>query len=318
MRVVFAGDLHGSRDLYRALFVYALKTDARCILMGGDILPTLLKSPWKLLVGKADFSLDLRAQISFIDTFLAPLFRDFIARHPDVSLLYVPGNHDWVRAVEHLEKAAPGARCIHCRTESVDGVAFTGYGCTKDSLFWVKDFARRDLRKSGFVRSRYPLVSTGDGVSYSLGDAYALERPSMEEELSSLAGSEGVGDICVFHSPPFGSGLDMLYSGASIGSKAVAGFIGEHDPKMSLHGHIHEAPYMSGFFYRAIGRTLAINPGYSSNRLHAVAFDTDNPGGSLMHSIFRTGPVSGAGLAGILERPARRVKGFLVKKALMR
>jgi Icc-related predicted phosphoesterase len=316
MRVIFVSDLHGRTDLYHKMLAYALQSGARCVVIGGDLLPTRLDHLWKLLHHTVDFSPALHTQLEFIDKFLAPLFTDFTARHPGVSLLYIPGNHDWHRAVEHLKTAVPAAVCLHGRTETINGVAFTGYGCTNDSPFWVKDFVRRDLHESGYVRSRHPMVSTDTGVSPSRKGAYALQRPSMEEELSSLSGDKGAGDICVFHCPPFDCGLDTLYTGRPIGSKAIARFIVEHGPLVSLHGHIHEAPYMSGFYHCTVGTTLAVNPGHHPGRLHAVAFDTDNPLQSLTHRIFGTGPVSRGGFAGAIDRRARLVKGFFMKKVL--
>lgn len=318
MRVVFVSDLHGNMKLYHEMLAYALQKKAKCVVIGGDLLPTRLDRLWKLLHGTADFSPALHTQLDFIDGFLGPLFADFTSRHPDVSILYIPGNHDWHLAVEHLKTAVPAALCLHGRTETIDGVAFTGYGCTNDSLFWVKDFVRRDLHGSGYVRSRYPMVSTETGVLPSREGAYALKRPSMEEELSSIATGRGVGHVCVFHCPPFGSGLDTLYTGKPIGSKAITRFIAEHSPLVSLHGHIHEAPYMSGFYRCTIGKTLAVNPGHHPGRLHAVAFDTDNPAQSLTHSIFDTGAVSRGVFARAIDRRARLVKGFFMKKVLAR
>jgi Icc-related predicted phosphoesterase len=313
MKIVFAADLHGSRKLYGQLFSYALQENARCILLGGDLLPTRLDAPWKLLNGRADFSRALSVQLEFIDSFLAPALDGFTALHPDTRVLYVPGNHDWQQAVEHLVLAAPRALCIHGRTESQGGLSFTGYGCTTDSPFWVKDFVRRDLPHSGYVESRYPLVSTPDGVSPCPDGLYAIGRPSIEEELSELGNAPGKESIFVTHCPPYASGLDTLYTGRPIGSKAIAEFIRRQTPLVSLHGHIHEAPRMSGFFHCGLGRTLSVNPGHHPAELHAVAFDSQDPAGSLVHRVFGTGP---AGTTGAVERHARAIKSFIMRKAL--
>ena len=318
MRVVFASDLHGRADLYCDLETYALKQGAQCIVIGGDLLPTRVGSVSKLLLGQADFSYALQAQLSFIDSFLAPFFAGIVGRSPGVSILYVPGNHDWIRAIEYLQEKAPQAACIHCRTVTLGGVLFTGYGCTTDSSFWVKDFVRRDLRGSGFVKSRFPMVSTEKGIEPSPDGEYALKRPSMEEELAGLLPCRKDRAVCVFHCPPFGSGLDTLYTGRPIGSRAIERFILEHRPLVSLHGHIHESPYLSGFYRCTIGHTLAVNPGHQAGKLHAVAFDTDDPSASLRHSIFGQGPVSRAPLRGVMDRCARSIKGLFMKKALMK
>lgn len=318
MKIVFSCDLHGREQLYRDLFAYAFRQEARCVLIGGDLLPTRLGSLGNLLQGRADFSDALQAQFSFIDAFLAPFFAEISERHPGVSLLYVPGNHDWFRAIAYLKEKVPAAICLHARSVSLDGVTFTGYGCTTDSSFWVKDFVRRDLAQSGYVKSRFPLVSTDAGIEVSPEGAYALERPSIEEELSSLSFDNCTGSICIFHCPPFGSGLDTLYTGKPIGSRAIGEFIRKRGPLVSLHGHIHEAPYQSGSYRCAIGSTLAVNPGHRPEKLHAVAFDTDDPGASLTHSVFGAGPVSRTPLSGAMDRIARSAKGLFMKKVLMK
>ncbi|MFX1520122.1 MAG: phosphoesterase [Promethearchaeota archaeon] len=91
--------------------------------------------------------------------------------------------------------------------------------------------------------------------------------------------------VAAIHAPPFKSGLDNaptldlekrpihvlgapLYS--SVGSKAVREVIEKYQPKLTLHGHIHES---GGFTY--IGRTLSINPGsdYDGGILRAYLID---------------------------------------------
>ncbi len=81
--------------------------------------------------------------------------------------------------------------------------------------------------------------------------------------------------IAAIHAPPFKSGLDIApkldkkqrvvhllgapyYS--AVGSKAVREIIEEYQPKLTLHGHIHES---GGFTY--IGKTLCVNPGSEYN-----------------------------------------------------
>ncbi len=285
MKIVFTCDLHGRRHLYEEMFQYAVSEGAECIIIGGDLLPTWLKSPYKLLTGGIDFQEALHVQISFIDSFLKPAMVEFTARHPDIRIFYVPGNHDWNSAIKHLKASVSQAVCLHLRKETLGDITFAGYGCVTDSSFWVKDYVRRDMKESSYIRSRYPLVSAREGIEISLAGAYALQRPSIEEELVAFAFPNPAKTICVFHCPPYGTGLDTLYSGKAIGSRSIAEFIKESTPFVSMHGHIHEAPYMSGRYHTMIGPTLAINPGHHPRKLHAVSFDTDDPGTSLSHRV---------------------------------
>jgi uncharacterized protein len=65
--------------------------------------------------------------------------------------------------------------------------------------------------------------------------------------------------------PPYGTKTDMLYSGRSVGSKAVRAFIESRQPAICLCGHIHEAKGLD-----AIGKTQIINPGSLANGGYAV------------------------------------------------
>lgn len=318
MKVVFTCDLHGRWPLYEETFGYALDQGARCIIIGGDLLPTRLKRPYKLLTGGIDFLDSLHAQFAFIDSFLAPFLELFSRNHPDIRILYVPGNHDWVTAIEHLKDSAQTATCLHLDSTTVDGIAFAGYGCVTDSSFWVKDYVRRDTNASTYTPSRYPLVSTENGIETSLDGAYAMGRPSIEEELSSLSLSDPSKSICIFHCPPYSTGLDTLYNGKPIGSLSVTEFITKSKPLVSLHGHIHEAPYMSGFYRTMIGPTLAVNPGHHPRLLHAVSFDTDDPAMSLTHRVFGTKTVDRIEFDRTKDRYARIIKGFFMKNVLMK
>ncbi|MGH9245340.1 MAG: metallophosphoesterase family protein [Acidimicrobiales bacterium] len=91
--------------------------------------------------------------------------------------------------------------------------------------------------------------------------------------------------IFSFHAPPYGSSLDEapaldqdlkpLLGGRAlqpVGSTAVRDSILEHQPVLSLHGHIHESRGA-----RHLGKTLAVNPGsaYEEGVLQAAVLDLD-------------------------------------------
>jgi len=246
MRIIYSCDLHGRKNLYDMLMNFAVEQDCECIIIGGDLFPTRLSAPLKLISGNADFNESLRTQLEFIDTYLVPVLSEFMKKHSHIKILYVPGNHDWKISTEHFRQCLPQAVCMHNAIECINGVTFMGYGCVTDSPFWVKDYVRRDTRTSVHTSSRYPLISTPRGVCISENAAYAYENPSIEEELSSLTLAKHNDAICIFHCPPYDTGLDTLHDGKPIGSLAIRQYIEQNKPMISLHGHIHESPYMSG------------------------------------------------------------------------
>lgn len=98
--------------------------------------------------------------------------------------------------------------------------------------------------------------------------------------------------IYIMHSPPFGTRLDLIQGGKSAGSHSIKAFIEEHQPLLTLHGHIHESPDLSGAYFDRIGETLSINPGQSigsereTGKLYAVTFEIEKVEETMTHTCF--------------------------------
>ena len=54
--------------------------------------------------------------------------------------------------------------------------------------------------------------------------------------------------------------------------------ISNEDNMLTLHGHIHESPRLSGAFWQQIGRTIALNPGQRDEGLAAALIEIDEDG----------------------------------------
>jgi Icc-related predicted phosphoesterase len=99
--------------------------------------------------------------------------------------------------------------------------------------------------------------------------------------------------IYVMHSPPYRTKLDLIRAGGSAGSRSIRIFIEKSQPLLTLHGHIHESPELSGAYLDRIGETLCVNPGQSAwsgrnlTRLHAVTFEIENVGRTLLHTCYQ-------------------------------
>ncbi len=102
-----------------------------------------------------------------------------------------------------------------------------------------------------------------------------------------------------FHAPPFGSGLDEapaldenmrpMHGGAvmaPVGSTAVRDSIMQHQPMLSVHGHIHESRGI-----KKMGRTLAVNPGsvYGDGVLQGAVIELNPKKGKVARYILVNG-----------------------------
>jgi len=174
----------------------------------------------------------------------------------------------------------------HRRLWERDGLAFLGYASTPATPHWVKDFERLDVAGDP--------IPAFDGVTWDARQGRAREvnlarhfghRATIADELERAPHAPDPW-ILVAHAPPHAGRLDRLPGIADpIGSRAVRRFIESRQPLLSLHGHIHESPKVTGSFVDRIGRTLCINPGQSHTRLYAVLFDTQRPAETLRHTV---------------------------------
>jgi len=113
------------------------------------------------------------------------------------------------------------------------------------------------------------------------------ERESLRDRLDRVVSKLDDPERAIFnfHEPPYNSQLDEApeldedlrpkfgaQSTEPVGSKAVRDVIEEHQPPLSLHGHIHESRGQT-----EIGRTTAINPGsvYSEAALQGAVVDLE-------------------------------------------
>ncbi len=71
--------------------------------------------------------------------------------------------------------------------------------------------------------------------------------------------------IFVPHAPPYNTSLDRTYAGKNVGSRAVREFIEEHQPDLTICGHIHEA-----WGQDSIGTTVIVNCGQVGKGRYAV------------------------------------------------
>ena len=102
------------------------------------------------------------------------------------------------------------------------------------------------------------LLSAPDGWR-EIDDWFASAKKllTIEEELNRLVRPKDMAKSrYVIHTPSHRLGLDICYDGAEVGSKAVYNFLEKHQPRLSLHGHIHESPEVTGRWYAKLGMTI--------------------------------------------------------------
>ncbi|MFW9990232.1 MAG: phosphoesterase, partial [Candidatus Odinarchaeota archaeon] len=141
---------------------------------------------------------------------------------------------------------------------------FIGMNWVSDLPFGLKDRARKDTKDFKHPKQiGRQYLSTPNGFK-KLEDWFSCANnlPTIEEELKNLIKPSNMKNtVYIFHNPPVNLDLDVTYDHKKVGSEAEYAFLKENQPKLSLHGHIHESPYVSGKWFSQLGDTICIQPG---------------------------------------------------------
>jgi uncharacterized protein len=287
MRLVYTADLHGDIQSYRSLLNLAVSMGARAAIVGGDLFPNA--------INRHDA---LDRQRDFVAQALRPLLEQFHTAYPEIQIYLLPGNDDWAAAITSLDElaAAELAYPLHERVYALAAAPGTasaeeplwlaGYACVPLTPFSIKDYERRDdgpLPPFGFGMA----YASWDGTIQPVGADEVAALPSIAEGLAALVQrSDPACTIYVCHTPPANTPLDQMVRDRHVGSRALRAFIEHHAPLLTLHGHIHEAPELSGRYAVRLGTTWCVNPGHDRQLFQAVSLDSDNIAGTIEHTVF--------------------------------
>ena len=278
MLVCFTSDLHGDADLYQQLADLLTRERPQVLILGGDLFAD---------GAPAD---PVRSQIAQVNDEFVPRVDQWKRDVPGLEVAVLGGNHDWAATIAAVRRHHVSGRVELLSLDTawrIDHTDVLGYHCTPWTPHFVKDFERLDLPHD-------PLPADGEG-QVSNASTGAIRGITAAEHyrhhaaiLEDLEAAAHVATPWIFvcHAPPRGTNLDRLPNIAEpIGSRAVRRFIEERQPLLSLHGHVHESPQVSGHFTDRIGQTLCVNPGQGHHQLHAVLFDISNPAQTLRHTV---------------------------------
>ena len=265
-RILFATDFHGQRPAYDALVAQTRVLQPESVVLGGDLLPFPM-------VGQDPVEVQRR----FVADDLKVVFAQI--QEAGATLYAIHGNDDWSAAVADMQVLADEGlvHLVHgTAVPFANGWSIAGLGLVPITPFYMKDFDRLDTAEWRPViePSMVQLSDGGEVREGELSEVYG--RPTLEAELAQLAeASDPTKTIYVVHTPPSACRLDKMHGGHHIGSIALRRFLEQHRPPLSLHGHVHESPALTGAIRDTIGETVAVNPGVSALQLSAALIDLD-------------------------------------------
>ena len=275
LRCVFVSDLHGRDDRYRKLKDLVVAETPDVVLLGGDLLPFERHRP----------------ATRFIHDVLRPAcatIRDRSAQPPPRVLLILGNDDPRIREQELIDDEKDNLwTYLHGRSVKISGTVFSGYSCVPPTPFGLKDWERYDV-------SRYVdpgCVSPEEGQRTIPVSADEVRDRTIHEDLVRMSnGLDMARSVFLFHSPPYGSLLDRAaLDGKSVdhaaldvhvGSVAMVRFIIEQQPLLTLHGHIHESPRLTGSWRQRMGRTHCFSAAHDGPELAVVRFDLEDLDGA--------------------------------------
>ena len=71
--------------------------------------------------------------------------------------------------------------------------------------------------------------------------------------------------------------MDHVPLDVHVGSIAIRRFIEARQPRLTLHGHVHESARLTGSWQDRIGRTVCLSAAHDGPELALVRFDLDRP-----------------------------------------
>lgn len=277
-RCLFVSDLHGKIDRYSKLFSAISNEKPDAVFIGGDILPSITVDS-----GGSKIPVDM-----FITDYLGNEFsrlkNDLGELYPEMFIIF--GNDDPAIFEEKLLTLESMDLCRYAngRNYSLGKFDIYGYSFIPPSPFQLKDWDRYDV-------SRY----VDPGCISPESGAYSIQRSADEKKWSTIEkdmenltkGKNLEYSIFLFHSPPYGTNLDMagiegkiidhVPADPHVGSIAIKRFIEDRQPLLTLHGHIHESTSITGQWMEKIGRTVCLTGAHDGPQLAIIRFDTESP-----------------------------------------
>ncbi len=312
MKVFFATDIHGSEICWRKFLNAAAFYKADLVILGGDVTGKVMVpivadgGHWKVTVRGQAYTLETQQELEDIQR--------QIRNAGSYPALVSPDE------LRHLsqEEGAVDRRFTVEMTQSLDRWLDMADGKLRGGeIPCILNGGNDDIWEIDDIIEQSPCVSFAEGKLLDL-DGFSLvsmgwtnptpwdtfrEAPEPELAAKIEAVASRVPDmgraIFNFHAPPYGTGLDEapalddtlrpIHGGAvmkPVGSTAVRDAILQHQPMLSVHGHIHESRAI-----KRMGRTLAINPGsvYGDGVLQGAVLDLNAKKGKVARYLLVNG-----------------------------
>ena len=271
MKCLFVSDLHGNKKKYSKLFGIVRDESPDGLFIGGDILPQNIKSKKRMS--------------KFVERFIFKPLKEIRSENDELQAFLIMGNDD-PRAFEDIFIDADKDGLIHYvhnRSVEFGDLKVIGYSYVPPTPFQLKDWEKYDVSRYVDIGA----VSPEKGTRTVEPDEYEIKYTTIKDDLEGLVNlSPPEETIYLFHAPPYDSNLDRAdLDGKKIdhapldvhvGSIAIQRFIKDKKPFLTLHGHVHESPSITGSWQETYEKTLSFSAAGQRDELAVVKFNTED------------------------------------------
>ncbi|PKL82062.1 MAG: hypothetical protein CVV24_12030 [Ignavibacteriae bacterium HGW-Ignavibacteriae-3] len=269
----FVSDIHGRKKHYEKLFNSITTEKPSAVFLGGDLLP------------------HRSSDHNFVKDFLVPEIQSIKNKLADSfpRIFLILGNDDARLEEKHIIDSEESGiwEYTHFKNVDFEDYKIFGYNYTSPSPFLLKDWEKYDV-------SRYAdpgCISPEEGKRTIEISSDEKKYSTIKKDIEILTENFTPGkSVFLFHSPPYQSNLDraaldgklidQIPVDLHVGSIAVKRFIEQHQPYITLHGHIHESAAITGSWQDRIGKTYCFSAAHDGSELAIVKFDLDHPSGA--------------------------------------
>jgi len=282
-KVIYTSDLHGNVTQFKRVVNYAVQSAADALIIGGDIAPKGFET--------GDY---ISAQRRFFESELPCLLQPL--QKEEIPVYLMMGNDDCAANIDIVKESCLWTYIHGKRIALTSDFDLVGYAHVPITPFGIKDWEKWDLTNvpsklremyEERIQTNYRLdgfnSSSGDFISAQLRTDNAKTDSIQLDMESEWFSEDAAKTVYVMHSPPNDTNLDksqfQSIEGESVGSFAERIFIEQHQPYITLHGHIHETVQVSGSFQERIGETLSLTAGNTNlgEQPSVLVFDLYDP-----------------------------------------
>lgn len=270
----FVSDLHGSIGRFESLFNQIEHDKPLAVFIGGDITPHY-RRPYKDYPNFIEDYIGLR---------LKSLKDNMGDEYPNIFI--IPGNDDPASDIPSFKKLDSMAlwNYSHFMKYSIANFCITGYSFVPPTPFLLKDWERFDIAE----QYEPGCIPPCKGMRTTSFNSESINGVTIKDDLSKLAEDGDMShSIFLFHTPPYntnldraaldGKKIDQKQVKVNVGSVAVRNFIESYQPKITLHGHIHESARLTGNWMQTLGKTVMMTAAHDGRELALIKFDAEKP-----------------------------------------